>query len=1119
MLPKANSLIPAWVLGSVFVLSCAGVQAAEPTSTPRRVPPYGVIQFGFGHMSNQDDWDFMRRCHVNLCEGAVYTPVSECWGWRGREWFDKRVKSARAQVKAAHDAGIQVVSYVAYHPFYGDADKRTGLFDFYDKRWDEYKDYLGPRPPDPIEWTKRDSAGKPMPFTYATSRGYYICPNNPHWLRYLDGVLHMFADCGVDGIRYDGPIGPCWCEYCQRAFRKWLQKTYTPKELAEHFGVKDIAAVRAPTKRSDPLQVPWKRYGMFRQGETVAETGAAVRRHNPNFIMSYNYCIWGGHVAGSSRNEYLAAASDYALIEGNFNATAHSENGRKHSASADCKYLLASGDGKPVDMHYYMYPCARTRAREIARWPRAEVEGNAVFWRAAIAEGMAGGCPYPIMCGRAHPNARQAVIDYCDFFYRARPYLADAKTYANVTILASISQTCASQPTYPLSVSRFLADRHIPHTMIVERDLTPKRLAQYDVLLLPEARVLSAAQAKVIAEFVTGGKGLVVFGPAGSRSRFKKPLPASSLGRVLGIERGAFPKQPFRRTAGRGRVAWFPSARLPIPGRWPTPKQGIKDLAGLPQALKWAAGGEFSAYLNAPDMVELNLMESPNRGVLLIHLMNYNVTTPAKITSYDNLRLEVALPQKGDVDKTLLLSPDLPVERTALETKLLERNGRRFLAAIVPHIEVYDLVAIVLKDAKLAPMPADAAPAVTVNVAGPSRATPGQQVVLKVAIANRSQARLEHARLTLALPKGWSAPKVTAALLGDIQPGRRKSVSFAAIAPENTKLDTRADFKVAAEMTLDGREAATLTTRHRVLVIAPMEMRLDVIEQINPVTRTVRLAARMANVGSREIEGKLALELPQGWQAETQGEPFDLGGGESKLVPLAATVPADIKPGAYEVAAHAAYQAAGKPYSAKAACKLEMKGTLLAVQCPRTDTPPKLDGKLDDACWRAAAKLDGFQRHDGSGPATDQTEGFVVRDGKNLYIAMRCSESLVAELAAACKVDAGKVWLDDSVEVYFDVGHTHKAFQQLVANCIGAKYSYPGGFEWHVATGREPAAWTIEMRIPFASLKRSPERGEIWGFNLCRTRPAKGLAQTEYSCWSCTYGGFAKVQSFGHLAF
>jgi hypothetical protein len=53
----------------------------------------------------------------------------------------------------------------------------------------------------------------------------------------------------------------------------------------------------------------------------------------------------------------------------------------------------------------------------------------------------------------------------------------------------------------------------------------------------------------------------------------------------------------------------------------------------------------------------------------------------------------------------------------------------------------------------------------------------------------------------------------------------------------------------------------------------------------------------------------------------------------------------------------------------------------------RTDEPPEIDGVLDDAVWRTAARLTEFTQQqplDGA-PATEETEVWVAYDRDHLY--------------------------------------------------------------------------------------------------------------------------------------
>lgn len=55
--------------------------------------------------------------------------------------------------------------------------------------------------------------------------------------------------------------------------------------------------------------------------------------------------------------------------------------------------------------------------------------------------------------------------------------------------------------------------------------------------------------------------------------------------------------------------------------------------------------------------------------------------------------------------------------------------------------------------------------------------------------------------------------------------------------------------------------------------------------------------------------------------------------------------------------------------------------------------PPKIDGRLDDPCWKAATKGRGFYRIGGGTPSAQQTEVSLCADQTHLYIAFRCLDS------------------------------------------------------------------------------------------------------------------------------
>lgn len=198
------------------------------------------------------------------------------------------------------------------------------------------------------------------------------------------------------------------------------------------------------------------------------------------------------------------------------------------------------------------------------------------------------------------------------------------------------------------------------------------------------------------------------------------------------------------------------------------------------------------------------------------------------------------------------------------------------------------------------------------------------------------------------------------------------------------------------------------------------------------------------------------------------------------------------------------------------------------VQAPKRVTlgvgakAPVLDGKLDDEAWKACAPIGNFVLNDGSGLAQAQSRAWLCRDAANLYIAFECLEPAMAQLRAAVKERDGQVWTDDCVEVFIqprDRDLYHLVFNPL--DVLRDEGHGEEGWNSHATskTVRGADLWTIELAIPFADMGGAPKPGDTWRINLNRTRPEKPNSAREFSCWSCTYGGFAQPDRFAEVTF
>ncbi|MDD2709299.1 MAG: DUF6067 family protein [Verrucomicrobiae bacterium] len=185
-------------------------------------------------------------------------------------------------------------------------------------------------------------------------------------------------------------------------------------------------------------------------------------------------------------------------------------------------------------------------------------------------------------------------------------------------------------------------------------------------------------------------------------------------------------------------------------------------------------------------------------------------------------------------------------------------------------------------------------------------------------------------------------------------------------------------------------------------------------------------------------------------------------------------------------------------------------------------TPPTIDGVVDDPCWNLQKPLSDFLLNDGTGKAVEQTSVRICYDDKNLYVAFVCKESQIRGVEARVKIRDMDVWTDDCVEIFASLGmkdrYCHFAINPL-GTVLDEVYVLRGGrFEvdkgWDAkglqsAAGRNAGGWNVEAAIPFNALESS--YGGIWRMNFCRAE----RRIPEFSCWSCPYGGFHCPDRFG----
>ena len=94
---------------------------------------------------------------------------------------------------------------------------------------------------------------------------------------------------------------------------------------------------------------------------------------------------------------------------------------------------------------------------------------------------------------------------------------------------------------------------------------------------------------------------------------------------------------------------------------------------------------------------------------------------------------------------------------------------------------------------------------------------------------------------------------------------------------------------------------------------------------------------------------------------------------------------------------------------------------LRKIKAVATDSPPKIDGTLNDSCWQKAAQSRGFVQYGPlpGEPASHATTVYLVYDRNRLYVGFECFKDDMNRLAANSTRRDARFFSDDYVEVFW----------------------------------------------------------------------------------------------------
>lgn len=691
-----------------------------------------VVDWGHWRLGQKADLEFLQTNNMTITFGSG-APNFE---GTSREVFDKKMEEAKTFNKSYHDKGYIMLRYLSTSLSGKTATNKDipekdqiEMLEFYNENWTDYIDYIGPKPEaDPTTWIMVRPDGT-FPFYRYAPYGREVteefetwgCPDNPDYVRMMEGHIRAQAETGIDGSYVDWTQiagGTCYCDYTRKNFIANLKENLPSEVGKAKYGTSDYDNIQLPQKRGDKFWMEWL---LFR-GHAVAEfhkkLRTAAREVNPNFMIAGN--VFGGFGYGpiaydaAGNMEFLGADGYDDFIYSEMqefldSAPRKDSTGMKITNSPALKFLTSVSHQKPVIVYATeitppIFPDPTEKCLSaMAQINIAEAEANHTIFREKR---------------QTPPGAAEMY----QFLSENEENLLGAKLHSNIAILTSLRQYLADELSFAFSASRVLADRGISHVMIIEDDLINGNLSQYDLVLVPYLPLLNIEKQEALKKFVENGGTLLVLGKSGSKGDFNLPNSRNVLTEMSGTAN--FQTNYTEKKLGKGTFAFVP---LTIPANrfliyakaksdattfGPSMADVFSDIPegytrgridpSLRTILESAADkievlqrGKISRLVKKTPFVEMTTMQQSEKNRMLVHLVNYDVTVDGTITPANNLQVQVLIPDGKKVKQVSYNG--LLGKMTPTEFKSQVNDGRQIVTFQPEVVNVYGLAVIELE--------------------------------------------------------------------------------------------------------------------------------------------------------------------------------------------------------------------------------------------------------------------------------------------------------------------------------------------------------------------------------------------------------------------------------------
>ncbi len=196
-------------------------------------------------------------------------------------------------------------------------------------------------------------------------------------------------------------------------------------------------------------------------------------------------------------------------------------------------------------------------------------------------------------------------------------------------------------------------------------------------------------------------------------------------------------------------------------------------------------------------------------------------------------------------------------------------------------------------------------------------------------------------------------------------------------------------------------------------------------------------------------------------------------------------------------------------------------GAHATITITRASGPIHVDGDLSDPAWASVEPIEAWHqiRPSSDKPPKVATRAKMVYDDKALYLAFELEDPDPAAIRAPLTDRDNALASSDYAGIIIDGVNDGKTAQEFLANPRGVQYDaiwsdiagedLAPNFFWTSAARITAKGWTLEMRIPFSSIRYVPSPHPVLGVTLFRNWPRERRYEmttatlSEWSCFIC----------------